>query len=436
MTKVLLLSSPIFGHVSPMLALGRGLRRRGHEVTFLSGSKYAASAAGAGLDFLPLPPEVDYDDADIEAWLPKRQHRTRIAAGRYDITGMFVRPLGPQHRVLSRALAARRYDAVIADTAFLGVLPLLTGSDARPPVLGVSITPLALTSADCAPFGSGLAPGRTAAARLRNRQIDFLLRHGPLRPLQAALDAQLAALGRPPCPVGFFDVASLFDQTFHLSVPGLEYPRRDLPSSIVFTGPLPPERPDLACEAWSPPPGDAPLVHVTQGTFANTDPTALLVPTLEALADQPVRVVATTGGRPVEEVLDRLGGRLPANAQLAELVGYADLLPHTAVVVTNGGWGGVQQALTQGVPVVVAGASEEKPEVAARAAWSGAGIDLRTGRPTHRQLRRAVRSALHRPRYRDAALRLQAEFAAMPDPVDVVAAAVLESARVPAVRTR
>lgn len=436
MVKVLLLSSPIFGHVSPMLALGRGLRRRGHEVTLLSGSKYAASAAGAGLDFSPLPPEVDYDDADVEAWLPQRRHRTRIAAGRYDITGLFVRPLGPQHRALTRALATRRYDVVVSDTAFLGVLPLLTGSDPRPPVLGVSITPLALTSPDCAPFGSGLAPGRTAASRLRNRQIDFLLRHGPLKPLRAELDAQLAALGRPPSPVGFFDVAGLFDTTFHLSIPGLEYPRRDLPSSIVFTGPLPPTHSDLACGPWSPPAGDAPLVHVTQGTFANTDPTALLVPTLEALADEPVRVIATTGGRPVAELLDRLPGPLPANAQLAELVPYADLLPRTSVVVTNGGWGGVQQALSEGVPVVVAGSSEEKPEVAARAAWSGAGIDLRTGRPSPRRIRHAVRTALRRPRYRDAARRLQAEFAGMPDPVDVVAAAVVESARVPAARTR
>ena len=435
MTKVLLLSSPIFGHVSPMLALGRGLRRRGHEVTLLTGSKYAASAAGAGLDFLPLPPEVDYDDADLEAWLPRRQHRTRVAAGRYDITGMFVRPLGPQHRAVSRALAARRYDAVVADTAFLGVLPLLTSLEARPPVFGVSITPLALTSPDCAPFGSAMAPGHTAASRLRNRQIDFLLRHGPLKPLQAALDAQLAALGLPPCPVGYFDVARLFDRTFHLSVPGLEYPRRDLPSSIVFTGPLPPGRPDLACAPWAPPPGDAPLVHVTQGTFANADLTALLVPTLRALADEPVRVVATTGRRPVEQVLDLLGGPLPANAQLAELVPYAELLPRTAVVVTNGGWGGVQQALAQGVPVVVAGASEEKPEVAARVAWSGAGIDLRTGRPSPQRIRRSVRAALARPRHRAAAQRLQAEFAAMPDPVDVVAAAVVESARVPVVRT-
>lgn len=435
MTKVLLLSSPIFGHVSPMLALGRGLRRRGHEVTLLTGSKYAASTAGAGLDFLPLPREVDYDDGDLEAWLPKRRHRTRVAAGRYDITGMFVRPLAPQHRAVGRALAARRYDAVVADTAFLGVLPLLTGSAARPPVFGVSITPLSLTSPDCAPFGSALAPGRTAVSRLRNRQIDFLLRHGPLKPLQDALDAQLAALGLPPCPVGYFDVAALFDRTFHLSVPGLEYPRRDLPSSVVFTGPLRPERPDLPPEPWSAPPGDAPLVHVTQGTFANADPAALLLPALRALADEPVRVVATTGGRPVGGLVDLLGGRLPANAAVAEFVPYADLLPQTSVVVTNGGWGGVQQALAQGVPVVVAGASEEKPEVAARVAWSGAGIDLRTGRPTPRQVRRAVRTALRRPRHAEAARRLQAEFAAMPDPVDVVAAAVLESARVPVVRT-
>jgi len=270
---------------------------------------------------------------------------------------------------------------------------------------------------------------------MRNRQIDFLLRHGPLRPLQEALDAQLAALGLPPAPVGYFDVAGLFDRTFHLSIPGLEYPRRDLPSSIVFTGPLPPGRPDLACEPWSPPPGSAPVVHVTQGTFANADPTALLVPCLEALAEEPVRVVATTGGRPVDEVVARLGGGLPANAQVAELVGYADLLPHTAAMVTNGGWGGVQQALAAGVPVVVAGSTEEKPEVAARVAWSGAGINLGTGRPSPRKIRHAVRSVLRRPRHHEAAQRLRAEFAAMPDPVDVVAAAVLESARVPVVRT-
>ena len=40
-------------------------------------------------------------------------------------------------------------------------------------------------------------------------------------------------------------------------------------------------------------------------------------------------------------------------------------------MVTNGGYGGVQQALANGVPLVVAGDSEDKPEVAARVAVVG-----------------------------------------------------------------
>jgi hypothetical protein len=54
------------------------------------------------------------------------------------------------------------------------------------------------------------------------------------------------------------------------------------------------------------------------------------------------------------------------------------------VMVTNGGYGGVQMALSYGVPLVVAGASEDKPEVGARVAWSGAGLNLKTGKPSRR----------------------------------------------------
>jgi UDP:flavonoid glycosyltransferase YjiC (YdhE family) len=35
-------------------------------------------------------------------------------------------------------------------------------------------------------------------------------------------------------------------------------------------------------------------------------------------------------------------------------------------MVTNGGYGGVQMALAHAVPLVVAGAKEDKPEVAGR----------------------------------------------------------------------
>jgi UDP:flavonoid glycosyltransferase YjiC (YdhE family) len=80
------------------------------------------------------------------------------------------------------------------------------------------------------------------------------------------------------------------------------------------------------------------------------------------------------------------------------------------VMVTNGGYGGVQMALSYGVPLVVAGASEDKPEVAARVAWSGAGLNLKTGKPKPHAVRAAVRAVLDDPRYRARAQTLASEY--------------------------
>src|SRR5258708_29047263 len=80
-------------------------------------------------------------------------------------------------------------------------------------------------------------------------------------------------------------------------------------------------------------------------------------------------------------------------------------------MVTNGGYGAVTHALSLGVPLVVAGDSEEKPEIAARVAWAGAGINLGTGRPSASQIREAVRAVLTRPQYRQRAQALRTAFA-------------------------
>jgi UDP:flavonoid glycosyltransferase YjiC (YdhE family) len=154
--------------------------------------------------------------------------------------------------------------------------------------------------------------------------------------------------------------------------------------------------------------------------MANADLGRLLVPTICALANSDVLVVAATGGRPISDLLDRFGGRLPDNVRAAEFLPYAELLRKTAVMVTNGGFGGVQQALTAGVPLVVAGDTEDKPEVAARVAWAGAGVNLWTGAPSPARLGRAVAKVLRDPRYRLAAQRLQREIATHGDPVPTI----------------
>ena len=68
-----------------------------------------------------------------------------------------------------------------------------------------------------------------------------------------------------------------------------------------------------------------PVVHVTQGTIDNADLTRLVEPTIEALAEEDVTVVVTTGGRPVT------GCRppLPPNTFVAEYIPHDMLLPRS-----------------------------------------------------------------------------------------------------------
>jgi UDP:flavonoid glycosyltransferase YjiC (YdhE family) len=86
-------------------------------------------------------------------------------------------------------------------------------------------------------------------------------------------------------------------------------------------------------------------------------------------------------------------------------------MPKVDVLVTNGGYGAVNHALSLGVPLVVAGETEDKDMIAARVGWTGAGINLKTRYAGAEQIRNAVRAILTNQRYRNAAQRLRANFA-------------------------
>lgn len=145
---------------------------------------------------------------------------------------------------------------------------------------------------------------------------------------------------------------------------------------------------------------------VTQGTIA-TDPRELLLPALEALRDEPVQVLAVTGG-PDPAALPRP----PANARLERYVPFSAVMPRVSALVSNGGYGGLHYALADGVPLVVVGATEEKPELVARVNWSGVGVGIRTQRPRPERLRAAVRRVLAEPRFSQRAAAMRAEMAA------------------------
>ncbi|SES07903.1 hypothetical protein SAMN05216188_12170 [Lentzea xinjiangensis] len=84
------------------------------------------------------------------------------------------------------------------------------------------------------------------------------------------------------------------------------------------------------------------------------------------------------------------------------------------------------QALAAGVPVVVAGQTEDKPAIAARVGLLGLGVDLRTRNPKPEQVGDAVRQILATPSYRDTVAKLAEAYREVDGPrmiVDLVAEA-------------
>ena len=70
----------------------------------------------------------------------------------------------------------------------------------------------------------------------------------------------------------------------------------------------------------------------------------------------------------------------------------------------------MNHAFSLGVPIVVAGESQDKDMVAARVGWTGAGINLKTRYATAGQIRNAVHIILTNEQYREEAQRLRMAF--------------------------
>lgn len=157
-------------------------------------------------------------------------------------------------------------------------------------------------------------------------------------------------------------------------------------------------------------PGGRRVVGITQGTFA-TDPTSLILPSIRALRGD-ASLLLVVPSQQAEQISQALlsdgssGGGLPENLRLAAWLPYEALLPRCSVLVTNGGYGSVTQALAHGLPLVCAGTSEDKKDTAARVTRAGAGVDLGTDCPAPEQVRDAVMEILGNEKYRENAARV------------------------------
>lgn len=398
MARFLLSAMPFTGHVNPMRAVAAALVARGHSVRFYTGSAFRSGVEATGATLVPWASAPDFDENDLAATFPRLVGKKGFRQLLINVVDVFIETIPAQVEDLTREWDREPWDALVGDELSLG--GSFTAQKLSTPWASVAVLPLNLASAQGAPSSTGITPGTNPVTKARDALLRALV---PLmsRPITGPLARARAAIGLPASTLTLDRMGFSPQLVVASGSPLLDYGRTDRPPSVHFVGELRLARKPVDLPAWWGDLDGRTIVHVSQGT-QNIDPADLIRPALEALADQDVLVVVATGvpGR------DALPFPIPANARVSGFLPYAELLPRVDVMITNGGWGGTLQALSNGIPLVIAGGDLDKPEIAARVAWTGAGVNLRTGTPGSRRVRDGFARVMGDEAYRDAARRV------------------------------
>jgi MGT family glycosyltransferase len=400
--RILIAAVPASGHLNPLLSVASILVRSGHEVAVQINEDLREAVEAAGYRVLPEIPNAQTSVNHFFENYPERQQKTPGAEMKgYDLVHFFVRNIAAQSASLKMALYDFPADLILADSLYWGTLPMLIGPrHKRPAIAHLGIGVVNFASGKNVPMRPGQTPEqREVEAKLHERLL--------LQPAQQAVDAALASLGCPalPCPL-LEAIAELADLYLHPGIESFEYP--GISSKVRYIGALPTSAGELKLpDWWRQIDRGKRLVLVTQGTVANRDLGQVIGPALAALAGRDdVIVIVTTGGRPVEAI----PGVIPPNARIASFLPYAQIMSKIDLLITNGGYGTVNMAISHGIPVISSGLTEDKEEVSAHVQWSGAGIDLRTNEATPEAIELAVNKIFTQPRYRERARQLAREF--------------------------
>jgi UDP:flavonoid glycosyltransferase YjiC (YdhE family) len=403
------------GHAFPMIALGRALAARGHEVTLQTWRRWREDVEAEGLRFAPAPeyqvfpsgPEpLDFYEAVVHAT---------------EDTVPLVRELAPEVVVADILTLAPALAAEIEGVRHATLIPHV--HPYSPPEFPI--------------YSLGARLPRTAAGRVLWRHAHRVVARG-LERGRVELNATRGRLDLPPLDHVHGGISR--DLALVASFPQLEYPRADGGSAdgwarnVHVVGPLmwePPARevplpgsvragdggpsegdhgPGTSREGGpgGGPGADAPLVLIAPSTAQDAEH-ELLRAALRGLAGAPVRVLATYNRR-----LPPVALEVPENAKVVDWVSYSRTMPHCDVVVCHAGHGTLVRALSCGCAVVACPSVGDMNENAARVDWAGAGVRVPRRFVGARVLRLAVERALYEPGIRARAREL-ASWAASHD---------------------
>ncbi len=431
---------PFVSHFTPMRTIAQHLVALGYQVTLITSSCFRPSIEAIGATCFVPSEWKDFDESSLSKSSPMLPSTGPVPGINLVASKWFINAILLQFNAVQEILESSHAEnpsrpvVLLPESSFLVSLPILLGAPGRRPkgVISVGNIPILEVNPDTPPPSSGLVPDLSPKGRKRNEELNkaYLEATAVLR---TELNTVLRGLGAKETDQ-YRQNAVLNLSTIYLQLcpKSLEYPRSNTPPTLRFTGGLPrpkqqhPDPPELP-DWWSGIVyrGMTKLVAVSQGTVA-TSPELLIIPTLEALKDQHnILVVVALGKR---------GATLPAeysipkNARVADWIPFDSLLPLSDVFVTNGGYGSFQNALANGVPLVIAPPFfADKRDIAARVEWSGTGVNLKAGTPTPEALKDAVLEVLRDGKYKKRVMEVKEEIETY-DPMAIIAGAIDEVA--------
>lgn len=407
MTRIVVTTWGSYGDVNPYLALGLGLRERGHDVVLCMPPFYAPVIRAAGLGFAPGAPDAD---PELDRDLVRRCLHPRHGAEAI-FRAVLIPALGEAHALLTDAVQGA--DLVVTHPAALAA-PIVVEQQ-RLPWVSTILSPLNFMSAHD-PILPPMAPWlRHLPYAVHVRFADWLAGGGRQVAARwmAPVQAFRASLGLPPSPHPMFEgqhspfgVLALYSRVFG-------GPHADYPPHVTITGQL---RYDHSHGAALSPSlqafldaGEAPVVF-TLGTSAVEVAGRFWEESIAAVTQLGLRGVLLAG----REAAPRVAAQAPASVMVVEGAPHSQLFPRAAAVVHQCGMGTLGTAFAAGVPQLAVPYANDQPDNAWRLERLGVARTVYPARYRAARVAAELRPLLGDPRYRRRAQEVAAVVNAEP----------------------
>jgi MGT family glycosyltransferase len=407
--KILFANIPADGHFSPLTGLAVQLKNAGHDVRWYTGPSYAPRIEKLGIPYYPFRKAKEVTIHNIDEVFPERKNlKNHVKKIIFDICTYFIERGTEFYEDIKDIDKHFDFDILICDSAFTGMSFVKEKLNKHAVTIG--ILPLCESSRQLPPPIMGLMPARSFAGKALHAILRLLTDKVLFMKPHALIEEQYRRLGMRRNGKNLFDVqidkSTLFLQS---GTPGFEYKRKNMSPQIHFIGPLLPYNNNhpYTLEFEDKLRRYEQVLLVTQGTFEG-NVNKLIVPAIEAFKNTDKLVVVATAGWHTNMLRERYGSF--DNIIIEDFIPFNEIMPFADAFISNGGYGGVMQSITNKLPMVVAGVHEGKNEICARVGYFKLGINLRTENPGPEKIKRAVQEVLDNPVYQKNVEKLSAEF--------------------------